>query len=88
MTQLPPYSSSPTSLSTLLGRHTSFHSAATDSLTDDPHTPPPPAAIDESALNIRMQLLSKSSFSLLDPKLLEPMTVASSDDGSPMISER
>jgi hypothetical protein len=35
-----------------------------------------------------MQLISKLSFSLLDPKLLEPMTVASSDDGSPMISGR
>jgi hypothetical protein len=70
MTRLPPYSLSPPSLSTLLGRHSSFHSAATDSFTDYPHTPPPPAAIDESALNIRMQLISKLSFSLLDPKLL------------------
>ena len=77
-----PSSSPPGSLSTLLGRHSSFHSAATDSFTD----PPPPPAIE--SLNIRMQLLSKSRFSLLDPKLLEPMTVASSDDGSPMISGR
>jgi hypothetical protein len=33
-----------------------------------------------------MQLLSKSRFLLLDPKLLEPMMVASSNDGLPMIS--
>jgi hypothetical protein len=34
-----PSSSPPGSLSTLLGRHSSFHSAATDSFTDPPSTP-------------------------------------------------